>query len=179
MTLDRPSTPPPAPEPDFRLRRPVETDQRRIVRLVDDWFGGRRVRHLVGRAWFRHFAETSWLAEGALGEPMGFLIGYISPDRPDEALLHLVGVDPNHRRRGIGRSLVAAFLAHVESRGATKTTAVAWAGEPGAIAFFRAIGFRPDDGPGTMNLYGTPGFPDYEADGEDRVVFEHDGRPTP
>ncbi len=33
------------------------------------------------------------------------------------------------------------------------------------------MGFSPADGPGTMNLYGTRAYPDYDADGEDRVVF--------
>jgi len=36
-----------------------------------------------------------------------------------------------------------------------------------------ALAFRPDDGPGTLNLYGTPGIPDYDGIGEDRIVFVH------
>ena len=92
--------------------RPRPTS-RAIVAVVDDWFGGRRVRHLVVRAWFRHVASTSWLAEDGAGQPIGFLIGYRSQDRPDEAILHLVAVHPSHRRRGIGRALVESFLADV------------------------------------------------------------------
>ncbi len=175
MTADQPLSRP-GLSPDLRLRRPVEADQRPLVSLADEWFGGRRVRHLVARAWFLHFTATSWLAEAARGERVGFLIGYVSPDRPDEAVLHLVGVDPNHRRRGIGRALVASFLADVEARGVTKTTALAWPGEPIPIAFFRALEFHPFDGPGTQNLYGTPAIPDYESDGDDRIVFEHGAR---
>lgn len=154
-----------------RLRRPTERDQRPIVGSVDHWFGGRRVRHLVGRAWFRHFAGTSWLAEGPDGRPIGFAIGYLSPALPMEAILHFVAVDPNHRRRGIGRALVAAFARDAAEAGATTVTALAWPGEPIAIAFFRGVGFAADEGPGVQNLYGTPAYPDYEADGEDRVVF--------
>jgi hypothetical protein len=33
------------------------------------------------------------------------------------------------------------------------------------------MGFTPSEGSGTQNLYGTPAFADYDADGEDRVVF--------
>ncbi|HEX2756360.1 MAG TPA: GNAT family N-acetyltransferase, partial [Candidatus Limnocylindrales bacterium] len=139
--------------------------------LVDWWFGGQHVRHLVVRAWFRHFGSTSWLAEDASGAPVGFLVGYRSHDRSTEAILHLVGVHPNHRRRGIGRALVRSFLADVASAGATTATAVAWPGEPIATAFFRALDFRPDDGPDSQNLFGTPAFPDYEGDGEDRILF--------
>jgi ribosomal protein S18 acetylase RimI-like enzyme len=153
------------------LRRPTEADQPRIVGIVDEWFAGRRVRHLVVRAWFRHVASTSWIAEDEAGGPLGFLIGYLSQDRPAEAVLHLVAVHPSHRRRGIGRALVESFLADVAGSGAGTVTALAWPGEPGAIAFFRALGFQADDGPGSRNLYGTPAFADYEGRGEDRIVF--------
>jgi len=158
---------------DLVLRHPVEADQPRLVGHVDEWFGGRRVRHLLVRAWFRHVASTSWLAEDAAGQPIGFLIGYRSQDHPAEAVLHLVGVHPNHRRRGLGRALTGSFLAAAGEAGIETVTALAWPDEQVAIAFFRAIGFRSDDGPGTQNLYGTPAFPDYETDGEDRVVFVH------
>ena len=152
------------------FRRPIESDQPRIVGLVDDWFGGRRVRHLVVRSWFRHAGSTSWVAEDAAGLPVGFLIGYRSQDRPTEAVIHLVGVDPGHRRGGIGRALIGSFLADV-ARAGVMVTALGWPDDPIAVAFFRALGFRADDGPGSRNLYGTPAFPDYDGDGEDRVVF--------
>ncbi len=152
-------------------RHPTEADQPRIVAQVDDWFGGRRVRHLVVRAWFRHVATTSWLAEDEAGSAIGFLIGYRSQDRPDEAVLHLVGVHPSHRRRGIGRALTESFLADIVASGVRTVSALAWPGEPIPAVFFEALGFRPLDGPGSQNLYGTPAFPDYESPGEDRIVF--------
>jgi ribosomal protein S18 acetylase RimI-like enzyme len=153
------------------FRHATEADQPRIVALVDEWFGGRRVRHLVVRAWFRHVASTSWIAEDVGGSPIGFLIGYRSQDHPTEAVLHLVGVHPSHRRRAIGRAMIESFLADVAASGVRSVSALAWPGDPIPIAFFRALGFRALDGPGSQNLYGTPAFPDYEADGEDRIVF--------
>lgn len=157
--------------PGLTLRHVRESDQPRLVGLIDEWFSGRRVRHLLVRAWFRHFASTSWIAEGADGAPIAILIGYRSQDRADEAVLHLVAVHPGHRRRGIGRALMESFAADVAEGGAARIIALAWPGEPIAIAFFRALGFRADDGPGTRNLYGTPAYPDHEAPGEDRIVF--------
>jgi len=156
------------------LRHPTEADQRRLVGLVDEWFGGRRVRHLVGRSWFRHFGSTSWLAADPAGRPVGFLIGYRSPDRPGEAVIHLVGVHPNDRRLGVGRALVESFLSDVARAGVTTVCAVAWPDDPIAVAVFRALGFVPDDGPGSQRLFGISAFPDYDGDGEDRVVFVRD-----
>ncbi len=153
------------------LRHPTEADQPRIAALVDAWFDGRRVRHLVGRAWFRHFGSTSWLAEDGAGAAIGFLIGYRSQDQPGEAVLHLVGVHPSHRRHGIGRALVNAFLVDAADTGAARLTSLGWPDDRIAIAFFRAMAFEPDAGPGSQNLYGTPAFPDYDSAGEDRVVL--------
>jgi hypothetical protein len=51
--------------------------------------------------------------------------------------------------------------------------ALGWPDDPIAIAFFRALGFVPDDGPGSRRLFGVPAFPDHEGDGQDRVVFVH------
>jgi GNAT superfamily N-acetyltransferase len=165
------------PETGLVMRHPTEADQPRIVGLVDDWFGGRDVRSLLVRAWFRHVGSTSWIAEDAAGSPIGVLIGYRSQDRPTEGVLHLVGVHPSHRRHGIGRALTGSYLAAAAETGIETVTALAWPGERIAYAFFRAIGFRADDGPGSQNLYGTPAFPDYEFVGEDRIVFTH-RRPT-
>jgi GNAT superfamily N-acetyltransferase len=153
------------------LRHANEDDQPRIVGLVNEWFGGRRVRHLAVRAWFRHFGSTSWLAEDEAGRPIGVLLGFRSPDRPAEAVVHLVAVRPDRRRLGVGRSLVEAFRGQVEPAGVMDVSALAWPDDPIAIAFFRALGFRPDDGPGSQRLFGVPAFPDHEGDGEDRVVL--------
>lgn len=156
---------------DLTIRRPTEADHAVVVRLVDEWWGGRKVHGRLPRLWFRHFAGTSWIAERADGRPAGFLVGFVSPDRPDEAFIHLVGVDPNGRRRGLGRRLYRRFLDDVASRGARHAIALAEPGDPVAIGFHRRLGFRPLDGPGTQSIYGTPAVADYDYDREDRVVL--------
>ena len=95
----------------------------------------------------------------------------MSPDHPDEAYVHLIATDPNRRGRGLGRALYERFFEDARSHGARRVTAVTWPGNRISVSFHRAMGFTPADGPGTMNLYGTPAYPDYDADGEDRVVF--------
>jgi ribosomal protein S18 acetylase RimI-like enzyme len=160
----------------WTLRHPTEADQPPIVAVVDDWFAGRRVRHLVVRAWFRHVASTSRIAVDGTGRRVGFLIGYRSPDHPGEAVVHVIGVDPNVRRCGIGRSLVDAFIAGLGDADLATVTAVAWPDDPVAIAFFTELGFEPDAGPGSRRLFGTVAYPDHEGPGEDRVVLVRRGR---
>jgi ribosomal protein S18 acetylase RimI-like enzyme len=153
------------------LRRPTEDDQPGIAGLVEHWFAGRRVWPLVGHTWFRHFAGTSLLLETADGAPIGFLLGFRSPSRPDEAVLHLVAVEPNARRRGHGRRLVETFAAQQSVGGAREVRTIAWPDDRGAIAFLRALGFASIDDPRTQNLYGVPALADYEFAGEDRAVL--------
>jgi RimJ/RimL family protein N-acetyltransferase len=52
-----------------------------------------------------------------------------------------------------------------------RVMAITWPGNRVSVAFHRSIGFRVVEGPGTQRLYGSPAFPDYDGDGEDRVVF--------
>lgn len=152
------------------LRHPNEADHRAVAAVVDDWFG-RRVLPLASSAWFRHAASTSWLAADERGRLVGFVIGYRSQDRPAEAVLHLVAVDPARRRRGVGRALVETFVGTVAATGATTVRAVAWPDDPASIAALRALGFEPEAGSGTQRLYGIPAYADLDGPGEDRAVL--------
>jgi GNAT superfamily N-acetyltransferase len=155
----------------IRLRRPTEADHAALIGQVDDWWGGRRVHQLLPRLWFQHFAGTSWVAEAPDGRLVGFLVGFISPEHPDDAYIHMAGTGPNHRRSGLGRTLYERFFDDVRAREARRVTAVVWPGDRVSVEFHRAMGFTPADGPGTRNLYGTPAYPDYDGEGDDRVVF--------
>jgi GNAT superfamily N-acetyltransferase len=157
---------------DLRFRRPVEADHRAIVSIVDEWWGGRKIHHLLPRLWFQHFTGTSWLAETEAGRPMGFLVGFISPDDSSTAYVHMIGTDPNRRRRGLGRELYRRFFDDVGGRGVVRVRAITWPGNRISVGFHEALGFQAVDGPGSQNLYGTRAYPDYDFPGDDRVVFE-------
>lgn len=163
----------PAPA-DLRFRRPVEADHPTIVRVVDEWWGGRRLHDLLPRLWFQHFTGTSWIAETEDGRLAGFLVGFISPDHPDEAYIHMVAANPNLRRRGVAAALYRRFFDDVRGRGARRVTAVTWPGNRISVSFHRSMGFHTEDGPGTEPIYGVPAYPDYDYEREDRVVFVRD-----
>jgi predicted GNAT superfamily acetyltransferase len=156
---------------DLRYRRPTEADYQAIGAVIDEWWGGRRLRHLLPRLWLQHFTGTSWLAETGDGRLAGFLIGFLSPDRPDEAYCHMISTNPNLRHRGIGRGLYERFFADARAAGRARVMAVTWPGNRTSIAFHRAIGFDVVSGAGTQNLYGTPAYADYDLEGEDRAVL--------
>lgn len=165
---------------DLAWRHPEDADHRGLVALVDDWYGGRRVHAAFGRFLLRHFASTSLLAQRPNGRDMqvaGYLVGFVSADQPTEGFVHTAAVNPNLRRRGIGRELYRRFELLAAARGARSLVAHVWPGDPIAVAFHRALGFGEQGGPadpgpgGAMRLYGTLAFPDYDYPGEDRAIF--------
>jgi GNAT superfamily N-acetyltransferase len=159
---------------EFTFRRPTEADHAPIVRQVDDWWGGRRMHELLPRLWFQHFTGTSWVVERAGGPPVAFLVGFISPDHPEVAYIHMVGVNPNLRRSGLARRLYERFMADVAGRGVRQVHAITWPGNRISVGFHTAMGFVPSAGAGTQNLYGTVAYPDYDHPGDDRVAFTRD-----
>jgi GNAT superfamily N-acetyltransferase len=157
--------------PGIRFRRPREDDYPGIVGVVDEWWGGRRMEALLPRLWLQHFTGTSWLAETEDGRLAGFLIGFHSPDRSDVAYCHLVATNPNLRGRGVGRALYERFFSDARAAGRSRAVAITWPANRAALAFHRALGFEPEHGPGTRNLYGVPAYDRYDFDREDRAVL--------
>ena len=153
------------------FRRPTETDYPTIVRVIDDWWGGRKMDVLLPRLWLQHFTGSSWLAETEDGRLVGFLVGFLSPDQADVAYCRMVGTNPNFRQRGLGRELYERFFADARAGGRREVRAITWPGNRGSIAFHLALGFQVEAGPGSQNLYGTPSQAAYDFDREDRTIL--------
>ena len=152
----------------------MEADHASVIVRVDDWWSARRGRSIAARWWFRHAAGTSWIAEADDGRLAGFALGQPSPDDPVVGLLQAVAVAPGRRRRGVARALVERVADDLQARGGRTLETTSWPDDPIATRFLRAMGFRCDDGSGTMRLFGTPAFPDYEGEGEDRSRWTRD-----
>ncbi len=107
------------------------------------------------------------------GQPrvVGFLVGFVSPGDPGVGVIQAVGVDPNHRRLGIGRALVEHFVEDLRAAGGSTVEALAWPDNRRALHFLAALGFEPDTGPGSRALYGIPAFEGYDFGTEDRARF--------
>ena len=156
---------------DVAFRRPTEADYGTIQRVMDDWWGGRPISRLLPRLWLQHFTGTSWIAEDAAGRLAGFLIGFMSPDRPDTAYCHFIATNPNARRRGLGRALYERFFQDARAAGRKTVMAITWPANRVSLDFHRSMGFDIEAGEGTQNLYGTPARAGYDFDREDRAVL--------
>jgi len=162
--------PDPGELPRLAFRRPLEEDHRRLVDDVDRWFDGRRVKPLLGRAWFVHFASASWISETRDGRIAAFLIGFMSPGRPGEAVVHLAATNPELRRRRIGTAIHETWLSDVAARGADRAVVAIPPEDRTAVLFYRSLGFEAVR-LGSRLIWGVPAFADYDAEGVDRALF--------
>ena len=88
--------------------------------------------------------RIEWIEAG--GERAGFLVTRVVADWPDEG--REVGeaiecyVAPPHRRRGVGRAAVEAWLARLRERGAALAEASVLSRNAPALAFWERLGFE-------------------------------------
>jgi ribosomal protein S18 acetylase RimI-like enzyme len=157
------------------VREPTVDDHRRVLAVMDEWWGGlggaagsARRAALVPRLFFEHFTTTSMLLERD-GELVGFLVGFLSQSRPDEAYVHFVGVAPELRGSGVGAAVYRRFFALARAAGRTRVRSVTSPVNRGSVAFHRAMGFELE--PGEETVDGIPVQRDHDGPGVDLVAF--------
>ena len=109
---------------------------------------------MLPKLFFIHFEGTSFVAEDEDGELLGFVCGFLSQAADDEAYIHFVGVTPEDRGEGLGRTLYERFFDEVRANGRSVVRCVTSPLNQGSLAFHEALGFEVErvvedyDGPG-------------------------------
>lgn len=87
----------------------------------------------------RHVLTTGEIGYGTAESTAGAVRAAMTGD-----LLHIsrLAVRPEHRRRGLARSLMAASGQWAAARGATECVLQVWVGNAPALALYEALGFR-------------------------------------
>lgn len=148
----------------MRIRGITKSDYDHVVSVLDRWWGGlsREQAHPI---FFHELGRHALIADDpvpgsdAPGQPIGFLLGLVTDGPPPTAYVHLVGIDPEHRRRGVGKRLYEVFVDRAARAGATRVKAITNVGNDGSIAFHRALGFSVESDA------------EYAGPGRPRVVF--------
>ena len=156
----------------MNVRHLEESDYELLVPVVDVWWGGRHVSHLLPKLFFVHFRGTSFVAEEN-GAIVGFLIGFVSQTFPDQAYIHFVGIHPDHRSSGLGRQLYIKFFETVDQLGCTIVRSITSPVNRASIAFHTRMGFQMEEITGED--LGVACTLDYELKGEARVQFVKTG----
>lgn len=142
----------------MRIRNVISKDYERVIQVLDYWWGGRSMTHLLPRLFFDHFQPTSFVIVKD-EELIAFLIGFISQTNPNEAYIHFVGVNPLNRKQGLANRLYVLFFDTVKGVGCTEVKCITTPINTGSIAFHKVMGFD-------AQLVEA-----YAGEGQDRVVF--------
>ncbi|MFG2608049.1 diaminobutyrate acetyltransferase [Streptomyces sp. NPDC048514] len=117
--------------------------------------------------WCRDFAGTSAVARGADGEPVGFLTGYVRPDRPGTLLVWQVAVDSAHRGLGIAAALLEGLAARLTAeRGITEVETTISPGNTASERLFTSFAARHEAEVSREVLFPADLFPDGPHDPE-------------
>ena len=150
------------------IRHVEASDYDIISPIVDDWWGGRPVRALLQRLFFEHFAPTSFFV-GPRENVEGFLIGLRSQTLPELGYVHFVGVRPDLRGRGLGRTLYERLFRTLNALGCSEVQCITSPTNVQSVAFHRSMGFALLPGPDEVN--GFPVHPSHAGPGQPRIVF--------
>lgn len=123
----------------MQIRGITKTDFDHITSVLDRWWGGpsREQAHPV---FFYELGEHALIADEG-GEVIGFLLGFVAPNEPAVAYVHLVGIHPDRRRHGVGKRLYEVFTERARQAGAARIKAITNVGNEGSVEFHRALGF--------------------------------------
>ncbi|MFA1822383.1 GNAT family N-acetyltransferase [Virgibacillus oceani] len=152
----------------MEIRTVNSSDYYVISPLINDWWGGRQMSDMLPKLFFDHFNDTSFVVEEH-GEIIGFLIGFLSQSKSDEAYIHFVGVHPEYRKRSIGKALYNKFFSKVQRENRNKVRCVTSPVNKTSIAYHTRMGFTVEQGDKTVD--GTMVKAEYDGPGQDRVLF--------
>ncbi len=137
--------------------RPLEkADFDQIVSVIDRWWGG-PTSALAHPIFFYELGQLARVVE-LERHMVGFLFGIVAPEGP-VGYVHLVGIHPDFRRRGVARLLYSSFEADCKKAGAKRLKAITNVGNEGSVRFHDALGWSVAE------------VEDYAGRGRHRIVF--------
>jgi GNAT superfamily N-acetyltransferase len=143
----------------METRRITKADFDRIVEVIDHWWGG-PISTFAHPIFFYELGDEALVIEEA-GQMIGFLLGFIARSREGKATgyVHLVGIHPEHRRRGVATKLYDTFTAECRAAHCERIKAITTPGYEGSIRFHLSQGWSVTDSD------------DYAGPGRRRIVF--------
>jgi GNAT superfamily N-acetyltransferase len=138
-------------------RKITKVDFDRIVEVIDHWWGG-PLGTFAHPIFFYELGDMALIVENE-GHLIGFLLGFVAHEPARTGYVHLVGIHPEHRRRGVGRLLYENFTEAAASAGCSKLKAITTTGNEGSLRFHLAQGWQAQE------------VDDYAGPGRKRIVF--------
>jgi ribosomal protein S18 acetylase RimI-like enzyme len=133
---------------DISIESASAADLAEIVRNFDRFWGDAEnelLRHLHHPMFILEFGDTAFVArrrnsdEGAGGEIVGYLLGFLAP--AGYGYVHFIAVRDDARTEGLASRLYERFTSAALERGATGLKAITSPENERSIAFHRRLGF--------------------------------------
>ena len=137
------------PETAIHVRPLSELDLGDIVRIAEKTRGAYQPDLWEDRVtyYLRRDPEGSIVAESD-GRVVGFMLGDVRAGEfgieEPSGWIEVIGVDPDHGGRGVGRALGEAMLAGYRARGVARVRTMVDESMPEVERFFSALGFERD-----------------------------------
>lgn len=136
----------------------TKADYDHIVQVIDKWSAG-PTAILVHPVFFHELGELAKVVDHEQ-QLVGFLFGFVSSMEPGTGYIHLVGIHPEFRRRGIARMLFQSFEQDCRAKNCKRLKSMAMPGNDTLMAFHRSLGWNS-----TL-------VDDYAGPARSRIVFE-------
>jgi GNAT superfamily N-acetyltransferase len=144
----------------MQTRRITKADFDQIVEVIDRWWGG-PISTFAHPIFFYELGEKALIVEEQ-GHLIGFLLGFIAHEPVRTGYVHLVGIHPEFRRRGVGRLLYETFTDTCKGSGCLRMKAITTLGNEGSQRFHLAMGWDARE------------IDDYAGPSRRRIVFTRD-----
>ncbi|NEA66045.1 diaminobutyrate acetyltransferase [Streptomyces sp. SID12488] len=157
---------------DLQIDRPAIADGAALWRIARD----SKVLDLNSSysylLWCRDFAATSAVVRDSAGHPVGFVTGYVRPDRPGTLLIWQVAVDADHQGRGLAAALLDGLTRRVGAeQGLTSVETTIAPGNTASERLFTSFAQRHGATVEREVLFDTGQFPGDPHDSHDPEVL--------
>lgn len=150
------------------IRKAKPSDHAGVIAALQNWWGGRDLTAMLPKLFLNHFNATSLVIEKR-GQMIGFLIGFMSPALENEAYVHFMGIHPDFRNKGLGKSIYERFFELCRQQNRTIVRACTSPVNKNSVAFHKKIGFQVESG--DDQIEGIPVTRDYNRPGDHKVKF--------
>jgi GNAT superfamily N-acetyltransferase len=138
----------------------TKADFDHVVEVIDRWWGG-PISTFAHPIFFYELGGNALIVEEN-GQMTGFLLGFIAHEPVKTGYVHLVGIHPDFRRRGVGRLLYESFTDTCRAAQCVRMKAITTLGNEGSLRFHTALGWDATE----VDHYAGPG--------RRRIVFTRD-----
>ncbi len=131
----------PATNSDYLLDTPTVDDGAAMWRIARDSKALDLNSSYSYLLWCRDFAATSLVARDG-GAPVGFVTGYVRPQRPRTLVVWQVAVDQEHRGRGLAAAMLDGLTARADELGVNGLETTITPGNDASHRLFTSYGER-------------------------------------